>query len=142
MARRRNKTPTRTQTVVTLLIMFGGLLLMTWAFTDPWRDAQNFTWVECEVMSAKTQRGGRNSSVPWYVAVETRDCGTVVYRVGTSQDNVEGVAAQFEPGPYEFKFGAVSQRRAQGGTLLGHAADAKDFRRLPTEENRAVSDVQ
>lgn len=93
-------------------------------------------------MSAQPQRGGRNSSVPWYVAVETRDCGTVVYRVGTSQDNVEGVAAQFEPGPYEFKFGAVSQRRAQGGTLLGHAADVKDFRRLPAEENRAVSDVQ
>ena len=134
MARRRKKILTRTDTVVALAVLFGGLLVMYWAFTGPLRDAQDLTWVQCEVVDAKTQRGDNHSSVPWYVAVDTRDCGAVVYRVGTNQDNVDGVAAIFEPGPYEFKLGAVSQRRAEGRTLLDHAADAKDFRRLPTQE--------
>lgn len=129
--RRRHNAPSRRQPAVTLAVLFGCLLIMTWAVISPLRDAQDLTWVECNVVDAKAQRGDNHSSVPWYVAVETTDCGTVVYQVGTNQDNVEGVAAFFESGPYEFKFGAVSQRIAEGRTLLDNAADAKDFRRLP-----------
>ena len=139
-SRRRNKAPTRRQTIVTLLVLYGCLLVAIWAVTGPWRDAQDLTWVKCQVVDAKVQRGDNHSSVPWYVAVDTTDCGVVVYQVGTNEDNVEGVAELFEPGPYEFKFGAVSQRIAEGRTFLDDAADAKDFRRLPADEHGSVSD--
>ena len=130
-SRRRKKAPTGRPTIVALLVLYGCLVVAIWAVTGPWRDAQDLTWVKCDVVDAKVQRGDNHSSVPWYVAVDTTDCGAVVYRVGTNQDNVQGVAGFFEPGPYEFKFGAVSQREVEGRTLFDNAADAKDFRRLP-----------
>lgn len=99
------------------------------------RDAQDMVWVRCEVVDAKPQRGGRYASVPWYVVVQTSDCGKILYMVGTREENVDGLAANFEPGPYEFKLGAVSQRRIEGEALLDHAPEAKDIRRLPTESN-------
>lgn len=53
--------------------------------------------------------------------------------VGTREEDVEGLAATFESGPYEFKLCAVSQRRIEGEALLDQAPEAKDIRRPPTE---------
>ena len=134
MARRRKKISDRRALVVTLVFFFASALVGTWVLSDGWRDAQDVTWVRCEVVDAKPQRGGRHSSVPWFVVVYTADCGSIVYQVGTRQNNVDGLAANFESGPYEFKLGAVSQRRAEGATLLDHSAVAKDIRALPTDQ--------
>lgn len=133
-ARRRNTTPTRTTTAVGMVVFLVCLLIGTWAVTGSWRDAQDLTWVRCEVIGAESQQGGRYASVPWYVRIETQDCGTVAYKVGTNRDNVERLAATFEPGSYEFKFGRVSQRAAAGDSLLDNAADAKDMRRVPSRD--------
>ena len=130
MARRGRTTRSNRQAVVvTLVFFFISALAGTWLLSDGWRDAQDLTWVRCEVVNAESQRGGRFASVPWYVVVHTADCGPILYQVGTNEDNVDGLAATFEPGPYEFKLGAVSQRRVQGETLLDQAAVAKDIRR-------------
>lgn len=102
-------------------------------FSDGLRDVHDPTWVRCEVIDAKPQRGGRHVTVPWYVVVHTSDCGKILYMVGTREENVEGLAATFEPGPYEFKLGPVSQRRIDGDTLFDLTPVAKDIRRLPTE---------
>lgn len=133
-ARRRNTAPTRTKTVVGMIVFLVCLLIGTWAVTGSWRDAQDLTWVRCEVIGAESQQGGRHASVPWYVRIDTQDCGIIAYRVGTNRDNVEGLAATFEPGPYEFKFGRVSQRAAAGDSLLDNAADAKDMRKVPSRD--------
>jgi hypothetical protein len=134
MARRRRKKLSNRQSIlVTFLFLLGSALLGTWVFSDGLRDAQDPTWVRCEVVDAKSQRGGRHATVPWYVMVQTSDCGKILYLVGTREENVEGLAATFEPGPYEFKLGALSQRRIEGDTFLDLAPVAKDIRRLPTE---------
>ena len=130
MARRGRTTRSNRQAVVvTLIFFFISALAGTWLLSDGLRDAQDLTWVRCEVVNAESQRGGRFASVPWYVVVHTADCGPILYQVGTNEDNVDGLAATFEPGPYEFKLGAVSQRRVKGETLLDQAAVAKDIRR-------------
>ena len=134
MARRRRKELSDRQAlVVTLLVFFAAALAGTWIFSDGLRDAQDVKWIQCEVVDAKSQRGGRYATVPWYVVVHTSDCGNILYQVGTPQNNVDGLAANFVPGPYEFKLGAVSQRRIEGDTLLNHASVAKDVRQLPVE---------
>ena len=130
MARRGRTTRSNRQAVVvTLVFFFISALAGTWLLSDGLRDAQDLTWVRCEVVNAESQRGGRFASVPWFVVVHTADCGPIIYQVGTNEDNVDGLAATFEPGPYEFKLGAVSQRRVKGKTLLDQAAVAKDIRR-------------
>ena len=135
MAGRHAKTSKRRDGLVTIIFLTVSALAGTWFMSDGLRDAQDVTWVRSDVVEAKPQRGDNHSSVPWYLAVYTEDCGTIVYQIGTNEENVEGLAATFEPGPYEFKLGAVSQRRAEGKTLLDHAALAKDIRRLPAEDN-------
>lgn len=135
MAGRHAKTSPRRDGLVMVTSLTVMALAGTWLLSDGLRDAQDVTWVRCDVTGAKPQRGDNHSSVPWYLAVYTEDCGTIVYQIGTNEENVEGLAATFEPGPYEFKLGAVSQRRAEGKTLLDHAALAKDIRRLPAEDN-------
>lgn len=135
MARRGRTTRSNRQAVVvTLIFFFISALAGTWLLSDGLRDAQDLTWVRCEVVNAESQRGGRFASVPWYVVVNTADCGPILYQVGTNEDNVDGLAATFEPGPYEFKLGAVSQRRVKGETLLDQAAVAKDIRRQSSSE--------
>ena len=134
MARRRKKMSDRRALVVTLVFFLTMALAGTWVMSEGWRDAQELKWVRCEVVDAKSQRGSNHSSVAWFVVLYTSDCGPIVYQVGTRQNNVEGLVANFEPGPYEFKLGAVSQRRAEGVTLLDHSAVAKDIRALPTDE--------
>jgi hypothetical protein len=117
--------------VVPFLILLGSALLGTWVFTEELRDAQDLTWVRCEVVDATAQPDTRYPSV----TVQTSDCGKILYLVGTRRENVEGLAATFEPGPYEFKLGALSQRRIEGDTFLDLAPVAKDIRRLPTESH-------
>ena len=134
MAGRHAKTSPRRDGLVTVISLTVMALASTWFVSDGLRDAQDVTWVRCDVVEAKPQRGDNHSSVPWYLVVHTQDCGAIVYQIGTREENVEGLAATFEPGPYEFKLGAVSQRRAEGKTLLDHAAVAKDIRRLPVEQ--------
>lgn len=129
--RRRKKISDRRAILITLIFFFVSAVAGTWVLSEGLRDAQDVNWVRCEVVDAERQRGGRNSSVPWYVVLHTADCGSIVYQVGTRQNNVDGLVASFEPGPYEFKLGAVSQRRTKGETLLDHVAVAKDIRRLP-----------
>ena len=135
MAGRHAKTSKRRDGLVTIIFLTVSALAGTWFMSDGLRDAQNVTWVRCDVVEAKPQRGDNHSSVAWYVVVHTQDCGAIVYQIGTNEKNVKGLAATFEPGPYEFKLGAVSQRRAEGKTLLDHAAVTKDIRRLPAEDN-------
>ena len=130
--RRRKKKPSNRQaTIVTLLFFLGTALGGTWLMSEGIRDAQDMAWVQCEVVDAKPQRGGRYASVPWYVVVHTSDCGKILYKIGTREENVDGLAATFEPGPYEFKLGAVSQRSIEGDPLIYQSPEAKDVRRLP-----------
>ena len=134
--RRRKKKPSNRQaTIVSLLFLLGSALGGTWLMSEGIRDAQDLAWVRCEVVDAKPQRGGRYASTPWYVVVHTSDCGKILYKVGTREENVDGLAATFEPGPYEFKLGAVSQRRIEGETFLDQSPEAKDVRRLPSMQS-------
>src|SRR5690625_2762806 len=129
--RRRKKKPSNRQAaIVSLLFLLGSALGGTWLMSEGIRDAQDMAWVRCEVVDAKPQRGGRYASVPWYVVVHTSDCGKILYRVGTRDEKVDGVSATFEPGPYEFKLGAVSQRSIEGDPLIYQSPEAKDVRRL------------
>src|SRR5699024_6286557 len=117
--RRREKKPSNRQaTVVSLLFFLGSALGGTWLMSEGIRDAQDMAWVRCEVVDAKPQRGGRYASTPCYVVVHRSDCGKILYKVGTREENVDGLAANFDPRPYEFKLGAVSQRRTAGETCL------------------------
>lgn len=77
-----------TAVVVCIGLLFGWLL-------KGWRDAQDLSWVRCQVVDAKAH----------------------------------------QPGPYEFKFGSVSQRRAQGESWWNQSAQVKDVRRLPIDES-------
>lgn len=130
--RRRKKKPSdRQATIVSLLFFLGSALGGTWLFSEGIRDAQDMAWVRCEVVDAKPQRGGRSATTPWYVVVHTSDCGKILYKIGTREENVDGLAATFEPGPHEFKLGAVSQRSIEGDPLIYQSPEAKDVRRLP-----------
>lgn len=134
--RRRKKKPSdRLATIVSLLFFLGSALGGTWLFSEGIRDAQDMAWVRCEVVDAKPQRGGRSATTPWYVVVHTSDCGKILYKIGTREENVDGLAATFEPGPYEFKLGAVSQRSIEGDSLIYQSPEAKDVRRLPDAQN-------
>lgn len=134
----RGRKPVRLRdTIIATIIMIACVGVITWAMTSDWRDAQDLTWVRCEVVDAKPKRGGRYASVPWYVLIETADCGWIAYRVGTRENNVAGLADNISPGPYEFKFGRTSQREAAGQTLLDHTADAKDVRKLPADSDES-----
>ena len=130
--RRRRKPATRKSLLLVTALMLAGLIFMTWIFINPWRDAQDLTWVQCDVVDAQSQRGGRNAATPWYVVIETRDCGRITYRVGTSQEKVEGIAANITPGAYEFKFGRLAQKKIAGHNPFDNAADAKDMRPIQT----------
>ena len=127
---RSKRSPTRKESIIGTVVVFGALLFLSWLVAGPWLEAHDQQWVRCNVTGAKAQRGDNHATTPFYVVVETSDCGAVTYRIGTNRDNVEAVAEIFEPGPYEFKFGTYSQWSAEGRTLLDPVADAKDFRRL------------
>lgn len=128
---RSTRQPTRRQFIIATVVMLGILVFLSGVVAGPWLDAHDQRWVQCEVTDATAERGGRYATTPWYVVAETSDCGTVSYRIGTNRDNVEALAETFEPGPYEFKFGKLSQWEVEDRTLLDLSADAKDFRRLP-----------
>lgn len=131
MARGARKPPTRRAYIVATVFMLATLTFFTWIMAGSWLDARDQQWVRCTVVDAKSQQGGRHASVPWYVLIETSDCGTVAYRVSTNRDNVDGLAATFESGTYEFKFGKLSQQQAAGGFMLFNSyPTAQDFRRL------------
>ena len=71
-------------------------------------------WVTCQVTDAEATKGNRFSPTVWLIAIETTDCGTIVYRQALTDENVEFLADSFEPGGYEFKFRLSSQLAADG----------------------------
>lgn len=63
-------------------------------------EAQELTGMRCEVVDTKSNRGGRYATAPGYVMAHTSGCGKILYKVSTRENNVDGLAANFEPGPY------------------------------------------
>lgn len=112
------------------IVVLGLCVLMT-VFGIAFRklDSLNQTWVQCQVTEAQPQRGDNYSTVPWYLKIQTSDCGVVAYETGIQQDNVEEISVSIEPGTYEFKFGFISQQAAQG-RFFDNAAIVKTFRRV------------
>lgn len=121
--------PSRRRPVWSLVLLGICVLVTVSALMFPTLDSLNQTWVQCQVIDAQPQRGDNYSTVPWYVKIQTSDCGVVAYESGTNQDNVEYIAASIQPGIYEFRFGVISQQAAQG-KFLDNAATAKEFRRV------------
>lgn len=128
-ARSETSGPSRRRSVWIKVVLGLCVLVTVFAIAFPKLDSLNQAWVQCQVTDAQPQRGDNYSTVPWYVKIQTSDCGVVAYESGTTQDNVEDIAASIEPGVYEFKFGFISQQASQG-RFFDNAAIAKDYRRV------------
>src|SRR5690625_571253 len=114
MARRGRTTRSNRQAVVvTLVFFFISALAGTWLLSDGLRDAQDLTWVRCEVVNAESQRGGRFASVPWFVVVHTAYCGPIIYQLGTNEENVDSLADNLVAGYYEYKHDRAHSRRCK-----------------------------
>lgn len=77
-------------------------------------DSRDQQWVTCDVTHAETAKGNRFNTSTWIVAIETTDCGRMIYTQGVSKDNVEEIVASFDAGEYEFKLGIASRLAADG----------------------------
>ena len=113
---------------LTWTILGSCVLLMALAFALPSLNNLNQSWMQCEVIRAYAQRGDNNSVYPWRVNLETPDCGVVSYHPSLQREEVERVAASFEPGRYEFKMGMIAKLAAKG-YIPNTNATAEDYRR-------------
>lgn len=106
----RSKPISDTRARIMLYTVLGVLLLFAiFVLSLPWLDSHDRQWVSCDVHEAKATRGSNNSSHPWFVKIETEQCGTIFYTETVDRERVEGIAASFEPEEYEFLMGWVSR---------------------------------
>ena len=124
-SRQKQKRPSGRWAVVVLVLC---LVVVVGAVALPSLNNFNQRWVQCEVTDAHAQRGDNHSVQAWTVNLETADCGVVSYGAGIRRDNVDEIAASFEPGDYEFKMGWLS-KMAANGYIPNTNASAEDYRR-------------
>ena len=110
--------------IIMAVIVFPALMIFI-AF-----DKHDPQWVTCDVIDAKPTKGNRFSDSDWRIDIETQDCGVVLYSVSVNTDNVEELAASFEPGRYDFQLGLPS-RLAADGWLPVMSPTARDYRAAP-----------
>ena len=106
-----------------VLVMVVYPLLMVFIMLDGTRQQ----WVTCEVTHAETAKGNRFSTSEWMVAIETTDCGRMIYSQGVTEDNIAEIAASFDPEEYEFKLG-IASRSAVDGWLPFLRPTVRDYR--------------
>lgn len=103
------------------------LVLVPVIFALPWLDSLDRQWVQCHVVDASPSKGSWNSPSTWRVAVETQDCGEILYSNGVTTENVEDIADQFAAGAYDFQLGWISKLSTQG-YIPGMHPSAAEYR--------------
>lgn len=112
MALKPKKPPSRAMVAfsVVVFVLLLAFPVFIFGIAPPLERNVTTTW-RCEVTSAEPREssgGLRGSSTLPSVLLHTVECGDVVLQRGVTFDDMDAVAADFEPGAYDFEVGWVS----------------------------------